>query len=300
MNANEVEPDIKAIVDDAVISAFEAVLQFQMKESITDGPPFNRSEQIIGMVGIAGPTQGTICLRTDSGFAQLATAAMLGLPPGEVFSDADVNDVIGELTNIIAGKIKGHLKRDNQISNLSLPTIVRSASRVELESIRGVKHFLFTFTYESNPLVLEVYTVRNEETVEKGVPKILLIDDSKATRTIVSRILLGAFRCEILEAVNGIIGLEMARIHHPSLIVLDMTMPLMDGVETLRRLRAQANTRNTPTIILSANAHSEGFEIMKRLGATHYVTKTQKPTVIADLVRQCIVIDPKETPAATA
>ncbi len=292
MNAPEAEDGIKSAVDEAVISAFDAVLQFNIAPSVSGGAP-NQAEQIIGMVGIAGATQGTVCLRTDYGFAHAAAAAMLGMPENEL-SESDVNDAIGELTNIVAGKVKSFLRCDSQISNLSLPTIVRSSSRVELESIRGVKHFLFTFQFKDTPFFIEVYTVKQEETQNRGVPKILLIDDSKATRTIVSRILLGAFKCEVLEAVNGIIGLEMARLHHPALIVLDMTMPLLDGVETLRRLRAQPATRNTPTIILSANAHSEGFEMMKRLGATHYVTKTQKPTVIADLVRQTITIEPKD------
>ncbi len=111
--------------------------------------------------------------------------------------------------------------------------------------------------------------------------RILLIDDSKATRAIVAK-MLNTYECEILEAANGALGLEVARESHPELIVLDMTMPVMNGVETLQALQADAALKAIPVIMLTANSNPEEMEQMKALGATDYITKTQKPRMILD------------------
>ena len=121
--------------------------------------------------------------------------------------------------------------------------------------------------------------------------KILLIDDSRATRSIVSR-LLTTHRCEILEAGNGQLGLEAARAHRPDLIVLDMTMPVMDGIETLRNLQGDAELKAIPVIMLTANSNPEEMVQMKALGASDYITKTQKPRLILDRAIELIGLQP--------
>lgn len=126
-------------------------------------------------------------------------------------------------------------------------------------------------------------------------PKILLIDDSRATRSIVAKTLL-SHECEILEAANGQLGLDAARAHQPDLIILDMTMPVMDGVETLRALQADETLKPIPVIMLTANSNPEEMTQMKALGASDYITKTQKPRLILDSAIALIGLQPK--PAA--
>ena len=112
-------------------------------------------------------------------------------------------------------------------------------------------------------------------------PRILLVDDSRATRAIVAK-MLGGYECEILEAANGALGLEAAQQSRPDLIVLDMTMPVMNGVEALRALQADEALKTIPVIMLTANSNPEEMEQMKALGATEYITKTQKPRLILE------------------
>ena len=126
-------------------------------------------------------------------------------------------------------------------------------------------------------------------------PRILLIDDSKATRAIVAKMLHG-YECEVREAANGALGLEAAREVHPDLIVLDMTMPVMNGVETLQALQADEALKPIPVIMLTANSNPEEMDQMKALGATDYVTKTQKPRVILDRAIALIGLQPKPSP----
>ncbi len=124
------------------------------------------------------------------------------------------------------------------------------------------------------------------------IPQILLVDDSKATRSIVAKMLLG-YECKILEAANGALGLEAARAHQPDLIILDMTMPVMDGVETLRALQSDEVLRPIPVIMLTANSNPDEMAQMKALGATDYVTKTQRPRLILDTAVALIGLQPK-------
>ena len=68
-------------------------------------------------------------------------------------------------------------------------------------------------------------------------PKILAVDDSKTIRMIVSKAF-KTFDCDVFEATNGLEGLSIAGKEKPDVIILDITMPVMDGYEMLNRLRA--------------------------------------------------------------
>jgi CheY-like chemotaxis protein len=126
-------------------------------------------------------------------------------------------------------------------------------------------------------------------------PRILLIDDSKATRAIVAKMLRG-YECDIYEAANGALGVEAARQYLPDLIILDMTMPVMNGVEALTTLKADEALKGIPVIMLTANSNPEEMEQMKALGASEYITKTQKPRLI--LERAIALIGLQEKPGA--
>ena len=67
--------------------------------------------------------------------------------------------------------------------------------------------------------------------------KVLTVDDSKTVRIIVKKAF-KPFDCEIFEAANGVEGLAVAAKENPDLILLDVTMPVMDGVEMLTKLKS--------------------------------------------------------------
>jgi CheY-like chemotaxis protein len=81
--------------------------------------------------------------------------------------------------------------------------------------------------------------------------KILSVDDSKTIRLIISR----AFKpydCQVLEAANGLEGMAVATREKPDVIILDVTMPIMDGMEMLSMLRASHDLRTIPVVMLTA------------------------------------------------
>ena len=102
---------------------------------------------------------------------------------------------------------------------------------------------------------------------------ILYIEDNLSNLTLVQRILERQANVKLISAMQATIGLELARQHHPDLIVLDLHLPDMPGTEVLKRLKEQPPTREIPVIVLTADASGRQTERVKQLGATDYLTK---------------------------
>ena len=103
-------------------------------------------------------------------------------------------------------------------------------------------------------------------------PTILSVDDSSLVRRAVARAF-ARFECTLIEAENGEVGLQQVREHRPDLIVLDYNMPVMDGVEMLKLLRADESLKGTKVIMLTANSNPETITAVARLGVRDYITK---------------------------
>ena len=102
--------------------------------------------------------------------------------------------------------------------------------------------------------------------------RILSIDDSRMVHMVVAKTL-KPLDVEVLTAVNGQEGLEKAEQEMPDLILLDVSMPVMDGIEALAALKANAATRDIPVVILSADAGQDDIERARRLGALNFIPK---------------------------
>jgi chemotaxis protein CheX len=152
------EHDLKLYIDDAVITVFDTMLAMELRPS-DRGARFKTDEmQVIGMVGIAGGITAVLCLRVTQTFAYRLTDAMLGNEPGAQPSESDVNDVIGELANIAAGKLKSCFNTPGSPCSLSLPTIVHGHA-IDLESTSGTERHSFTFHHGNEPVVAEFYSL---------------------------------------------------------------------------------------------------------------------------------------------
>ena len=101
---------------------------------------------------------------------------------------------------------------------------------------------------------------------------VLTVDDSKVVRTMVTRHL-KAWICEVIEASNGKEGVEAAQWHKPDLILLDVTMPVMDGREALENLRKDPACRGIPVIMLTAESGRDLVMEIVKLRVTGYIIK---------------------------
>jgi CheY-like chemotaxis protein len=117
--------------------------------------------------------------------------------------------------------------------------------------------------------------------------KILIVDDSTIVRMVETLILTRAFY-ELLSADNGEDALRTAASERPDLILMDVVMPRMGGLEACRRLREQDATRTTPIILVSTRGEPENVEKGFASGCTDYLTKPIDPRELLYKVRKHI------------
>jgi len=104
------------------------------------------------------------------------------------------------------------------------------------------------------------------------MPTILLVEDNEMNRDMLSRRLIRK-KYEVLLAVDGGEGVAMAHSEAPDLILMDMSLPVIDGWEATRQLKASPETRIIPIIALTAHAMSGDREKALEAGCDDYDTK---------------------------
>jgi len=109
--------------------------------------------------------------------------------------------------------------------------------------------------------------------------KVLVADDDSNLLFMISEILTRQ-GYKVFQAVNGDQALREARAQHPALIVLDVMMPLIDGMEVCRRIKASPDIRDIKIIMLTAKTGGKDLAEGLAAGADHYMTK---PFQIAEL-----------------
>jgi len=102
--------------------------------------------------------------------------------------------------------------------------------------------------------------------------KILVVEDNEVNRDMLSRRLTRR-GYEVLVAVDGQEGIQMAQSQSPDLILMDMSLPVLDGWEATRRLKADPNTQKIPVIALTAHALMSDREQAFEVGCDDYETK---------------------------
>jgi PAS domain S-box-containing protein len=102
---------------------------------------------------------------------------------------------------------------------------------------------------------------------------VLYIEDNPSNIRLVETILAERPEVTLLVASQGSLGLELAREHRPSLILLDLNLPDISGEDVLRRIRSDPRTAAIPVAMLSADATSRQVERLTHAGADHYLTK---------------------------
>ena len=112
----------------------------------------------------------------------------------------------------------------------------------------------------------------------------LVVEDSRTIACVMKHYLqLEGF--EVLLAANGEIGLETARREHPGIIVTDLNMPGMGGLEMVRALRADARTHDIAICMVTSDERADSEREARAVGADDYILKPMEPRTIAARVR---------------
>ncbi len=116
--------------------------------------------------------------------------------------------------------------------------------------------------------------------------KILYVDDANSLRQLVEMVLGKTYALQITE--NGALGLERAKAEQFDLIISDVNMPVMNGLEMLEAIRGLDNYRYTPVLMLTTEASTEMKEKGKALGATGWIIKPFDPDKLTKLVERVL------------
>ena len=123
--------------------------------------------------------------------------------------------------------------------------------------------------------------------------RILVIDDEPDV-LLLCRVNLSHAGYQVLEALDGWSGMELARAERPDLIILDLMLPGMDGMAVLRELADDERTRSIPVLMLTAKTQLEDRERCRDAGAAAFLTKPFSPVRLTELVETLTRTTPSE------
>jgi two-component system cell cycle response regulator DivK len=118
-------------------------------------------------------------------------------------------------------------------------------------------------------------------------PLVLLVDDSEDNREVYAQYLaFSGFRVEI--AVDGVEAVEKAAALHPDVIVMDLSLPRLDGWEATRQIKTAPATSDIPVIALTGHAVSESKRRAFDVGCSGYLTKPCLPDILVSEIRRLV------------
>ena len=126
---------------------------------------------------------------------------------------------------------------------------------------------------------------RHEQVIDADKRTVLYIEDNLSNLTLIEQILETEPQIELMTAMQGKVGLDLARKHLPDLILLDLHLPDLPGWEVLAQLQADETTRAIPIIVISADATARQIKRLLAAGARAYLTKP------VDVAEFCRVLD---------
>jgi len=117
--------------------------------------------------------------------------------------------------------------------------------------------------------------------------KVLLVDDSQ-TSVFMQQMILRKGHFDVVVAGDGREGVDKALTERPDLILMDMIMPRMNGLEAVRELRSRAETKDIPIIMVTTRGEGENVEKGFATGVNDYVTKPIDGVLLLAKIRDCL------------
>jgi CheY-like chemotaxis protein len=125
--------------------------------------------------------------------------------------------------------------------------------------------------------------------------KILTVDDSKMVRMIVTSTF-QPFDCVVVGAADGAEGVEVALREKPDVIFLDITMPVLNGIETLAKIRETPEIASIPVVMLTAESDGQRLGMADQLKVSGYIAKPFKGEQLIELTKGIIPLALKAAP----
>jgi two-component system chemotaxis response regulator CheY len=116
---------------------------------------------------------------------------------------------------------------------------------------------------------------------------VLTVDDSATMRDML-HLALSEAGFDVLQAVDGVAGLEALRTTRPDVIITDINMPRLDGFGLIEGVRRDPEHRATPILVLTTESDPDRRDRARRAGATGWIVKPFEPTKLVDAIRRVI------------
>ena len=117
--------------------------------------------------------------------------------------------------------------------------------------------------------------------------RVLVVDDDPAIRRVVCA-LLDLDEYGVLEAADGLTALELVRLERPNLVILDLTMPRLDGLRACRALRSDPELAGTRVLVLTGRDLPDDWAAARDAGADAYIVKPFSSLALLDAVRRLV------------
>jgi two-component system, cell cycle response regulator DivK len=124
--------------------------------------------------------------------------------------------------------------------------------------------------------------------LERKSTKVLLVEDTEDNRFMMKR-LLEMSGYDVVEAVNGEEAVNLASAEHPDVILMDLSLPVVDGLGATRRIRAMAGPRHVPIIAVSAHDTADFHSEAVAAGCDAYITKPIDFAELEELVTRLLL-----------
>jgi CheY-like chemotaxis protein len=250
-------------------------------------------QSLVNLLGNAvkfTPQGGTIGLEVN-GHPELSEVTFTIWDTGVGIASEDIQYLFKPFVQLDAG-----LAREFQGTGLGLALVAQMihlhGGRVHVESTLGQgSRFIITLSWWSEqqnaPLTRatgEIPRVRLTDG-RKLSGKILLVEDTNVVITLMSEYLIYK-GYKVYIAGNGLEGVQIAKEEHPDLILMDVMMPVMDGLEATRRIRADQSLRDVPIIALTALAMADDREHCLAAGMNDYMSKPIKMQELSDVIEK--------------
>jgi chemotaxis protein CheX len=148
-------PDLDALLESAAAAVFTTMLDFKV-EFESEDKDFVLGAMVAGNVGLTGTFDGMVYLYSSAGFARAMTCRLLGMKDAEIEGNVMVNDVIGELTNMVAGHIKSKLENAGNGCIMTIPSVIRGTD-FKVNSISGIVRKCIHFRCNDGRVLLEAF-----------------------------------------------------------------------------------------------------------------------------------------------